>query len=102
MGVPQVVSDVGGYKEFCNNDNSMLVKPVMKYYLPLVHSQIGGEASVCNPHDVCLAMEEYMLNSDKRVAHGKAARDTVLTYTWERAVKQLVQRLKEKKDEDAN
>ncbi len=99
VGVPQVVSDVGGYKEFCLADNSILVKPSMKYYLPLVHSQIGGEAYMCNPHDVCLAMEEYLLNSDKRATHGKAAREKVLSYTWERAVKQLVQRLKEKDEE---
>jgi glycosyltransferase involved in cell wall biosynthesis len=102
VGVPQVVSDVGGYKEFCNAENSILVKPALRYYLPLVHSQVGGEASVCLPHDVCLAMEEYLLDSAKREKHGAAAKETVLSYTWERATKQLVKRLKERHEEETD
>jgi len=98
VGVPQVVSDVGGYKEFCTKENSILVTPAIRYYLPLVHSQIGGEAMICNPHDVCLAMEEYVLDSKKLEEHGKAAREKVLSYTWERATKELVKRLKQKKE----
>jgi hypothetical protein len=39
-------------------------------------------------------MEEYVLNSEKRDAHGKAARETVLTYTWERACAPLIKHLK--------
>jgi glycosyltransferase involved in cell wall biosynthesis len=102
VGVPQVVSDVGGYKEYCNAENSILVKPTLRYYLPFVHSHIGGEAAVCLPHDVCLAMEEYLLDSAKREKHGAAAKDTVLSYTWERAVKQLVKRLKDAHEEETD
>lgn len=31
VGVPQVVPDVGGYKEFCKSDNSVLVKPKHRF-----------------------------------------------------------------------
>jgi hypothetical protein len=44
-------------------------------------------------------MEEYLLDSDKRKAHGEAARKTVLGYTWERAVEPLVRRLKQEKED---
>jgi glycosyltransferase involved in cell wall biosynthesis len=102
IGVPQVVPDIGGYKEFCTADNSVLVKPTVRYYLPTNFSPVGGEAMACDPHAVCLGMEEYVLNSGKREAHGKAAREKVLGYTWEKSCEILIRRLKNlKEDEDA-
>ncbi len=94
VGVPQVVPDIGGYKEFCTADNSMIVPAKVRYYQPSVHCPVGGEAHACDPHDVCIAMEEYVLNSDKREAHGKAAKEKVLSYTWDRAAEPLIRRLR--------
>jgi glycosyltransferase involved in cell wall biosynthesis len=99
VGIPQVVPDLGGFKEFCNSENSIIVKPKHRYYLPSVFSPVGGEAHVCDPHDLCLGMEEYINDSEKRLQHGKKARETVLKYTWERAVEKLVKRLDEEKKE---
>jgi hypothetical protein len=53
----------------------------------------------CDPHDICLAVEEYLMDSDKRVNHGKKARETVMGYTWEKATSRLVKRLEEEKKE---
>jgi len=100
VGVPQVVPDVGGYKEYCSSENSMVVKPAHRYYLPGVYSPVGGEAQVCNPHDVCLALEEYLNDSSKKLKHGAKAKETVLGYTWEKALKELVTRLEEEREED--
>jgi D-inositol-3-phosphate glycosyltransferase len=94
VGVPQVVPDIGGFKEFCSPSNTVLVKPKHRYYLPTAFSPVGGEAHVCDPHDICLGVEEYLLNSDKREAHGRAARESILGYTWERACAGLVKQLK--------
>ncbi len=99
VGVPQVVPDIGGFKEFCNADNSVMVKPKFRYYLPTVFSPVGGEAKAVDPHDLCLGMEEYINDSEKRLQHGKKARETILTYTWERAVEKLVKRLDDEKKE---
>jgi glycosyltransferase involved in cell wall biosynthesis len=99
VGIPQVVPDVGGYKEYCSDDNSMVVKPKYRYYLPSVYSPVGGEAHVCDPHDVCMALEEYVNDSEKRKKHGAKAKETVLGYTWEKATKELVQRLEEERSE---
>jgi glycosyltransferase involved in cell wall biosynthesis len=100
VGVPQVVPDIGGFKEFCTADNSVLVKPKHRYYLPAIQCPVGGEAEVCDPHDVCLAMEEYLLNSEKRGVHGARAKEKVVGYTWERACETLVKRLRAVRDED--
>jgi glycosyltransferase involved in cell wall biosynthesis len=99
VGIPQVVPNIGGFREYCNKDNSVLVEATQKYYLPMVYSPVGGEANAVDPHDLCLGMEEYVLDSKKREAHGKEARKTVLTYTWERGVEPLVRRLKQEKDD---
>ena len=94
VGVPQVVPDIGGFKEFCKPENTVLVKPKYKYYLPSAFSPVGGEAWACDPHDVCLGLEEYVLNTDKKDAHGKAAREHIMSYTWDRAMAPLVKCLK--------
>jgi len=100
VGVPQVVPNMGGFSEFCTPDNSSLVKPTVRYYLPNGFSPVGGEANACQPHDVCLAMEEYVLNSDKRTQHGKQARATVLSYTWASSCQPLLKRLQTVFDEE--
>ena len=100
VGVPQVVPDIGGYKEFCGVDNSVMVKPTVRYYLPTTFSPVGGEAQACDPHAVCLGMERYVLDSETRLAHGAAAKEKVLGYTWERSCETLIKRLKSVMNED--
>ena len=99
VGIPQVVPDIGGFKEFCKSNNSVMVKPKHRYYLPMVYSPVGGEAEACDPHDICLGMEEYLFDSKKLAAHGAAAKEMALSYTWERATEQFVKRLQETKKE---
>lgn len=93
VGKPQVLSDVGGHKDFCSAENSQLVKPRSRYYLPACYCNLGGEAQVVEPHEVCLGIEKYLLDSELLERHSKAAREKVLTYTWENCTKQLRKRL---------
>lgn len=99
LGVPQVAPDVGGYKEYCAADCSYLVKPKSRYYYTMAQSPVGGEAWLCDPHDLCLAMENYVLDSELRGQHGKAGAARVATYTWAEAVKTLVRRLEHTRDD---
>jgi hypothetical protein len=46
-----------------------------------------------------MALEEYVNDSEKRKKHGAKAKETVLGYTWEKATKELVQRLEEERNE---
>ena len=95
VGIPQVVPDVGGFKEFCTMENSVVVKPKHKSYLPGVYSPVGGVARRCDPHDICMALEEYVNDSDKRKRHGAKAKETVLGYTWEKVTKEFIGKLEE-------
>ena len=94
VGIPQVAPAIGGYKEFCNSSNSILVQPKHRYYMPLVFCPVGGEAEACDPHDICMAIETYLNDSDMRTKHGLAGRETVRKYTWDSVVKNFVRRLK--------
>jgi glycosyltransferase involved in cell wall biosynthesis len=88
-GVPQVVPDVGGFKDFCNKANSVMVRPERSYYIPYSYSPLGGIAELVSPADYCLGIEEYLLDSDLREKHGAAARQTILGYRWEDEVAEL-------------
>jgi glycosyltransferase involved in cell wall biosynthesis len=99
VGVPQVVPDIGGYKEFCLDDNSVRVKPSVRYYLPMAYCPVFGEAEACDPHDICMGMEEYLLDSDKKKKHGEAARAKVLEYTWDKVTETFMKRLKAEHEE---
>jgi glycosyltransferase involved in cell wall biosynthesis len=101
VGVPQVVPDIGGFKEFCLPNNSILVKPSVRYYVPNGFSPVGGEAHACNLHDVRLAMQTYLLNSEIRLEYGTTAREYVLEYTWTKACEILVKRLKSVLEDDS-
>lgn len=99
VGIPQIVPDIGGYKEFCRVDNSVIVKPKYSYYLPGVYSPVGGEAHVCDPHDLCIAIEEYLNDSEKKAKHGAKAKEVVLSYTWEKVTVELVKCLEVERSE---
>lgn len=99
VGIPQVVPNIGGFREFCKEDNSVLVEAKHRYYLPMVYSPVGGEATAMDPHDLFLGMETYVLDKKKLKEHGEAARKTVLGYTWERAAEVLIRRLKSEKED---
>ena len=90
VGVPQVVPRVGGFIDFCINDqNCRSVEPKWRSYLALGQSPVGGIAELVLPFDLSLAAEDYLLDSELRELHGKKARETVLNYTWENEVQSL-------------
>lgn len=83
IGIPQVVPHIGGFRDFCiGGKNSMTVNPRWRSYMATSQSSIGGIIEVCDSHDIALAAEEYIMDSELREAHGKEARQTVLQYKW--------------------
>ena len=96
VGVPQVVPYLGGFRDFCTSGvNSMTVKPRWRNYFPMAQSSVGGLGEIVDPHELMLAAEEYVMDTDLREAHGKAARETVLRYTWKEEVAALAKVIRE-------
>ena len=93
LGIPQVLSNVVGHRDYCNQDNAILVDPHLRAYLPLCTSILGGETKTVNPSAFAKAMEEYVLNPDLVRQKGLAAKKTVEDYTWQKVTAMLQKRL---------
>jgi len=100
VGVPQIVPNVNGYTEYCNDQNSLLINPKYKSYIPQSYNTVTGEAHIVDPEDVAKAMEEYVFDDELRKLHGARGKETTLKYTWEKCCSTLVRRLKSLQEDD--
>jgi glycosyltransferase involved in cell wall biosynthesis len=94
VGVPQIAPAIHGYTEYCTEENSLLVKPSYRCYVPSAYHSVAGEAHMVRPEDVADAMEQYVVNEELRTRHGRLAKEKALSYTWEKCAAPLVKRLK--------
>jgi len=93
FGIPQVLTNVVGHREYCKPDNSLLVDTALRTYMPVCLSGQGGDPRLVDPHQFSLAMEKYVLEDDLRLLHGFNAKKTVTDYTWPKVVSAFVKRL---------
>jgi glycosyltransferase involved in cell wall biosynthesis len=93
FGIPQVLTNVVGHREYCKPDNSQLVDTTLRTYMPVCLSGQGGDPRLVDPHQFSVAMEKYVLEDDLRLLHGFNAKQTVATYTWPKVVSTFVKRL---------
>lgn len=93
QGVPQVLTNVVGHREYCKSDNSMLVDATFRSYLPLCLSSIGGETRSVDYRAFASAMETYVFNEELRILHGANAKETVEKYTWPSVMSGFLKRL---------
>jgi glycosyltransferase involved in cell wall biosynthesis len=100
LGIPQIVPKITGHLEYCNEDNSQMVVPKHRYYIPQAYNNVTGEAHAVDPEDVSKAMERYVFDEDLRKLHGKLAKEKTNEYTWNKCCAILVKRLKALQDED--
>ena len=94
VGVPQILPKSGLYEEFTNNNNSLLLPIKQSYYVTNNISEVPGEARAVDAHDVFLALEKYLLMPSLIEEHGRAARETVIELTWEKAASEFICYLK--------
>lgn len=92
IGSPQIAANIGGFKEFLNNDNSTLVEPKWFYYVDKVRDGIGGYAEVSDPKDIADAIWKYYQNPKLVAKHGNKGRQEIIQhYSWETMVHLLYQ-----------
>jgi glycosyltransferase involved in cell wall biosynthesis len=99
LGIPQVVPQINGYSEYCTPDNSMMVKPKLRYYVPQSHNMVTGQAEMVDPEDVSKAMERYVFDEDMRTVHGKLGKELATKYSWENCTAILFKRLQALEDD---
>jgi glycosyltransferase involved in cell wall biosynthesis len=100
LGIPQIVPNILGHQEYCNENNCTMVQPKVRYYIPQAYSTTTGEAQLVDAEDVSKAMERYVFDDDLRKLHGKLGKEKVAEYTWEKSTATLVKRLKALQAED--
>jgi len=80
IGCPQVAPNIGGLKEFLNNNNSIIVDAKWRYYIDKQRDGIGGIAEICDPVDYADSIWKYYLNPELVKKHGKKAREEILQH----------------------
>lgn len=83
VGVPQIVPNLGGFMDFFDESNSMMIEPTMAYYVDHSRDIVAGEALLCNYIDYVEAFETYYQDRKLIESHGKNARERILkNYKW--------------------
>jgi len=93
QGIPQVLTNVVGHREYCKPDNSILVNATFRGYLPLCMSNLGGETSSVDYREFAKALETYVFNDEIRLIHGFNAKKTVEQYSWPNVMTGFIKRL---------
>ena len=100
VGVPQIVPEINGYTEYCTSENSLLVKPSMRYYIPQVYHSVPGEAQMVDPNVVAKTMERYVFDESLRKQHGILGKEKASSYTWDKCVGIMIKRLRALQEEE--
>lgn len=100
LGIPQIVPDLLGFSEYCQEDHSLLVKPKIRSYVPQAHEAVMGETQMVDPEDVAKAMETYVFQDELRILHGKRGKEKVAAYTWPLVCAPLIRRLDALREEE--
>ena len=94
VGIPQIVPENNGHTEYCHSNNSLIIKPSARIYVPQAHHSVTGEALLVDPEAVSKAMERYVFDEDLRKLHSKLGKEKASEYTWAKSAGVLVKRLK--------
>lgn len=84
IGIPQVVSNLGGFIDFFDSSNAILCDPKMSYYVDNTRDTVCGEALLCDYNDFVEGIETYYFNKNGvRDTHGQKARERIVSdYKW--------------------
>ena len=93
VGIPQVVPDILGINEFCTSSNSVIVPANIAYHIPIGMGALGGKAFCVDPHDYCLGIEKYLLDSSLREKHGQEAKKIAQNFVWDNELKPLYEEI---------
>jgi glycosyltransferase involved in cell wall biosynthesis len=95
IGVPQVVTRLGGFVDYFDDNSAMLVDPTIAFYVDGTRDAVGGEALMCSYNDVVIAIESYYNDRKLLRAHGQSCRESIpKKYGWPIIADKLVSIIK--------
>lgn len=84
IGTPQVIPNIGGFRDFFNESCAMTVEPKLTFYIDGGRDGVGGEAQLCDWKDFADALDKYYADPELRKKHGEFCRTKILRdYKWE-------------------
>lgn len=93
LGKPQIVSDLGGLKDFFNETNSLTCKPVARVYSNN-GGDLSGDSVIVNVEDVKNNMIKYYTDKDLYQKHSFEVLKIRERYNWKNEVKHLADTLR--------
>jgi glycosyltransferase involved in cell wall biosynthesis len=100
IGIPQIVSYVGGLTDFFDETTAAIVRPKVSYYIDMSRDAVGGEAELCDYRDFADALIRYYNDRELMKEHGKRARTKITTeYAWEDICDRMVNIIEKTMDE---
>lgn len=96
MGIPQIIPDVGGFKDFYNKDRAILIKPKISLYTDFTIDSCPGVAEICDYNDFVDAIELYYADSELRKKHSIEGKKYIIeNYQWSDLVNKLYKYIKD-------
>jgi glycosyltransferase involved in cell wall biosynthesis len=90
IGIPQIVPNIGGFRDFFNQERAILVQPKYNLYIESSRDGVGGESEICEWNDFADAIDELYSNPEQANAMGAAARDYIINnYKWDTITKKF-------------
>ena len=71
LGVPQILGNFGGYKDYFNAENATMLDYIDEYSYPNHAGSIGGEGYIVGVDDVARALLKYYKNPSLRKEYGE-------------------------------
>jgi glycosyltransferase involved in cell wall biosynthesis len=94
-GIPQIVTNVGGFLDFYNDETAYLIEPKINLYTDMSIDGCPGKASIPDYKDFADAIEEYYVNDSLRKKHSINGKKHILeNYQWEPLVNKLYDYIK--------
>lgn len=95
IGTPQIVPYVGGFRDFFDSDNAIVIHPKVKVYTDMTIDGCPGCAEICDASDFAEAIEAYYADDTLRQKHIINARKRIIqNYKWSDLVNKLYRYIK--------
>jgi glycosyltransferase involved in cell wall biosynthesis len=90
IGIPQIVPRLGGFVDFFDDNNAVLIDPKLSVYIDTSRDAVGGEALLTDYIDFADAIEMYYKDRKLLKRHGDNARQKIIVeYKWKDIAKKL-------------
>lgn len=96
IGTPQIIPHIGGFRDFFDESNALVIEPKLTFYIDGGRDGVGGEAQMCDWRDFSQALETYYRQPELRALHGQRSRERILkNYQWSDLGERFYRQIKE-------